>query len=199
MNASGGRGVAQDDGEAVSWYRRAAEQGDASGQFNLGVPFSYMTPRLNCPLASPCSAARRYHETASPSSCATPRPFSYMTPRLNCPLASPCSAARRYHETASPSSCATPRMYENGRGVAQDDGEAVSWYRRAAEQGDASGQFNLGVMYENGRGVAQDDGEAVSWYRRAAEQGDASGQFNLGVMYENGRGVAQDDGEAVSW
>ena len=34
-------------------------------------------------------------------------------------------------------------------------------YRRAAEQGDASGQFNLGVMYENGRGVAQDDGNLL--------------------------------------
>jgi hypothetical protein len=90
-------------------------------------------------------------------------------------------------------------MYANGRGVAQDAAEAVRWYRKAAEQGDADGQFNLGVMYANGRGVAQDAAEAVRWYRKAAEQGDARGQFNLGWMYANGRGVNKDAAEAVRW
>ena len=75
-------------------------------------------------------------------------------------------------------------MYRDGRGVAQDDGEAVTWFRRAAEQGNARGQSNFGFMCDTGRGVAQDDGEAVTWFRRAAEQGNARGQFNLGLMYE---------------
>ena len=39
-------------------------------------------------------------------------------------------------------------MYFNGRGVAQDDAEAVAWYRRGAEQGFANAQYNLGVMYD---------------------------------------------------
>ena len=42
-------------------------------------------------------------------------------------------------------------MYANGRGVEQDDAEAVKWYRLAAEQGGAAAQFNLGWMYANGR------------------------------------------------
>ena len=54
------------------------------------------------------------------------------------------------------------------------------WYRKAAEQGDASAQYNLGVMYENGHGVEQDDEQAVFWYRKAAEQGYADAQYNLG-------------------
>ena len=37
-------------------------------------------------------------------------------------------------------------MYYNGEGVPQDYQEAVSWFRLAAEQGDASAQFNLGVI-----------------------------------------------------
>ena len=40
------------------------------------------------------------------------------------------------------------RMYANGRGVEQDDEQAVFWYRKAAEQGHASAQFNLGWMYD---------------------------------------------------
>ena len=61
--------------------------------------------------------------------------------------------------------------YENGKGVAKDEAEAVGWYRKAAEQGLDLGQFNLGVCYENGKGVAKDSAEAVRWYRKAAAQG----------------------------
>lgn len=83
-------------------------------------------------------------------------------------------------------------LYANGRGVPQNDQQAVAWYRKAAEQGDASAQFNLGGMYDNGKGVPQDYKEAVAWYRKAAEQGFAEAQNNLGGMYANGRGVPQD-------
>ena len=61
-------------------------------------------------------------------------------------------------------------MYANGQGVKQDYAEAVRWYRKAAEQGHAGGQCNLGVMYENGRVLKQDHAEAVRWYRKAADK-----------------------------
>ena len=80
-------------------------------------------------------------------------------------------------------------MYENGRGVTQNNPEAVKWFRRAAEQGHAMAQNNLGFMYEKGRGVTQNYPEALQWYRRAAEQGHADAQNNLGAMYANGHGV----------
>ncbi len=89
--------------------------------------------------------------------------------------------------------------YYYGRGVEQDYGEALKWFRQAAEQGRTNAQCFLGYMYEHGKGVPQDYGEAVKWYRQAAEQGNASAQHNLGFMYSNGRGVPQDYGEAVKW
>ena len=57
-------------------------------------------------------------------------------------------------------------MYDKGEGVPQDDDEAVKWYRKAADQGDASAQNNLGLMYEFGRGVRRNYTEAVRWYRK---------------------------------
>ncbi len=58
-------------------------------------------------------------------------------------------------------------MHAKGRGVPQGDAEAAArWYRKAADQGHASAQFNLGSMYERGRGVPQDDAAALKWYRR---------------------------------
>ena len=63
-------------------------------------------------------------------------------------------------------------MYDTGRGVPQDEAEAVRWYRLAAEQGHAGGQYNLGVMYANGLGVSQDDVTAYMWFNLAAATGD---------------------------
>ena len=51
---------------------------------------------------------------------------------------------------------------------AQDDLDTV---RQAAEQGDATAQFNLGVVRQSARVSSEDDAEAVRWYRMAAEQG----------------------------
>jgi localization factor PodJL len=46
--------------------------------------------------------------------------------------------------------------------------QAAQWFRRAAEQGYAKAQNNLGVMYEHGRGVPQDSIQAHLWYNLAA-------------------------------
>ncbi|CAK0744461.1 conserved hypothetical protein [Gammaproteobacteria bacterium] len=75
-------------------------------------------------------------------------------------------------------------MYRDGRGVNQDNHEAVSWYLKAAEQGDADAQFNLGIMYAEGRGVAQDIREAALWLRKAAEQGDEDAEIYLDQLQE---------------
>jgi S1-C subfamily serine protease len=91
------------------------------------------------------------------------------------------------------------RFYLDGLNVAQDEMEAVKWYRQAAEQGDAAAQENLGYCYGSGRGVAEDEMEAVKWYRKAAEQGYAKAQSNLGACYSMGTGVAKDNVEAVKW
>ena len=81
----------------------------------------------------------------------------------------------------------------------KDYSEAVKWYRKAAEQGFARAQRNLGVCYNNGEGVTQSYSEAVKWYRKAAEQGDATAQCNLGWCYENGEGVSKSISDAVKW
>jgi TPR repeat protein len=82
--------------------------------------------------------------------------------------------------------------------VQQSYAEAVHWFRRAADQGFAVAQYNLGILYANGDGVLKDDTEAVKWYRKAAEQGLAQAQSNLGSMYVAACGVPQDYTEAVA-
>src|ERR1017187_7765960 len=77
-------------------------------------------------------------------------------------------------------------------GAAKNDAEALKWYRKAAEQGDAAAQSTLADCYLNGRGVARDKREAVNWFRKAAKQGDRIAQFSLGTSFAFGQGVAKD-------
>ena len=48
---------------------------------------------------------------------------------------------------------------------------AAVWLEKAAAQGFADAQYNLGVLYEKGKGVAQDFKTAAAWYAKAAAQG----------------------------
>lgn len=58
--------------------------------------------------------------------------------------------------------------YEHGLGVPQSFDVAVDLYVRAAEQGDPTGQYLLGVTYDKGRGVWQDEVLAHKWLNLAA-------------------------------
>jgi len=43
-------------------------------------------------------------------------------------------------------------LYKEGKGIAQDYNKAADWCKKAAEQGLADAQLNLGLMYQNGEG-----------------------------------------------
>lgn len=65
----------------------------------------------------------------------------------------------------------------------KDPQEAVRWWRKAAEQGDAGAQFRLGLACSDGRGTAKDEEEGFRWIKKSAEQGNADAEGILGAMY----------------
>ena len=91
------------------------------------------------------------------------------------------------------------RLYENGTGVSQNDSEALEWYRKAAEKGNAEAQLELGKRYFDGRGVSANEAEAVVWYTKAADKGNTEAQLELGNRYFEGRGVEQKYSTAAEW
>jgi TPR repeat protein len=90
-------------------------------------------------------------------------------------------------------------MYAGGFGVPQDQGQALHWYRLAADQGLPQAQYEMGRIYQLGLGVPRDYALAAQWHRRAADQGIADGQASMGYLYEQGHGVAQDLAQAATW
>ena len=113
-----GRGVPQDYAQALSWYRKAAEQGNAHAQNNLGLMYVKWPGRSAGlrPGAVVVSQGRRARERQCPEQ-----------PRASCT--------------------------RSGRGVPQDYAQALSWYRKAAEQGNASGQNSLGAYVRRKAGA----------------------------------------------
>ena len=55
--------------------------------------------------------------------------------------------------------------------VRKANAEKAEQVRKAAEQGDAQAQCELGVLYENGQGVPKNHGKAAKWFGKAAAQG----------------------------
>ena len=90
-------------------------------------------------------------------------------------------------------------LYDSGKGVAQDQATAASWYRKAAKQGHLMAQVFLGVLLYTGQGVKQDYAESARWFRTPADSGDNQAQFYLGAMYERGAGVKKNESEAIRW
>lgn len=80
-----------------------------------------------------------------------------------------------------------------------ESAQAIYWFRKAAEHGDAKAQNTLAHYYINGKHVTQDSTLAAYWFQKSAEQNFAPAQNALGFCYENGYGVQQDSTLAAYW
>jgi TPR repeat protein len=202
MYANGRLGVVRDDAQAVAWYRKAAEQGNALAQNNLGEMYKNGrgVPKDDM------QAAAWYRKAAYQGDALAQGNLAMLGSVQNAPtLANEEQLAAIFRDTraAAERGDATAQyslagMYSEGLGVAQDDAQAVAWFRKAAEQGNADAQANLGAMYNTGRGVAQDYMQAAAWLLKAAEQGHtiatgllAAAIDDLRRMHEQGRDVAK--------
>lgn len=90
-------------------------------------------------------------------------------------------------------------IYLTGDGVAKDDAQAMTWFRKAADQTNPVAERYMAEMYFKGRGVTADNMEAVKWLRMSAEQDDAQSEYNLAVMYTQGLGVGKNLKLAAEW
>ena len=76
---------------------------------------------------------------------------------------------------------------------------AITWFRKAADQGLAEAQYYVGLCFELGTGVNQDYLEAAKWFSLAAQQNLPEAQYMLGVFSEEGLVKKPDLSEALDW
>lgn len=70
------------------------------------------------------------------------------------------------------------------------------WISKAAEQGIADAQKDLGVLYE---ALDEDYSKAMEWYLKAAEQGNVIAMMNIGNLYASKVIGKRDPEEAMKW
>ncbi|MGA0382441.1 MAG: tetratricopeptide repeat protein, partial [Arenicellales bacterium] len=76
--------------------------------------------------------------------------------------------------------------YFDGLVIDKDYRTAAFWYQKAAEQGYAPAQTNLGWLYFNGYdGIAPNRAVAIYWFGEAASQGNQTAANNLRALGES--------------
>jgi hypothetical protein len=91
-------------------------------------------------------------------------------------------------------------MLLGGKGVPKDEVAALKLFEEAAERGDPTAEYSLGVLHSEGRaGLEANPRTAVMWWKRAAQQGQPHAQARLGVALVREEGVSRNLVEAYAW
>jgi TPR repeat protein len=172
---NGSNGALKSDEKAVTWFRKAAEAGNARGMYMLSSQLSEgkgVAIDINGADVWLRNAAEGGFESAMKE------------------LASNADRSGNYEETlkwyrrlAEQGNAEglywVGSFYHDGKGgVPKNSEEAVAWWRKAADAGGTVGipglygtyaMYKLGCSYENGEGVAASHEQAINWWRKAAE------------------------------
>jgi TPR repeat protein len=188
----------RDDSEAVRWFRKGAEASDAEAGFGLGSMIAEGRGTRK-----DLGEAQRVLLAAGKlgSIDAFIRLAQVLTE-----MRRSASEAKRQAGTMQigadngnvSAMLVLGDWYLSGFGVARNFGEAMRWYKRAAELGGAAGNTSIGVLYLGGIGVQRDDVQAAGYGRLGASQGDLAALRLLGYLYENGLGVERRDPELAA-
>lgn len=185
--------------EGVACFKRAAELGDANGNYNLGMCLSRGTG-VACDAAAAFAcfrkAAEKGHTEAINSigwffreGCSVPRDLA--------------AAAKWFKKSADYGNAYGAFNYalalRRGEGVQKDAKAAAEWFRRAADGGCEEAEVAYAAALFKGDGVDANAEEAFRRFRIAAEKGNAAAMDNLAACYERGRGVAADERLALEW
>lgn len=192
-----GAGVPADPVAALTWMRAAALQGRAQAQFQLGVIYAG-----GIGVTRNMAEAMRWTASAAEAGYA-PAQFSLARSLSEgVDVEKDDSKARELFAVAARAGLMEAQTMVGSLALQDQTGDkavALDWFTKAAAQGDAAAQSNLGYMYATGTGVDADDVIAASWYRKAAQSGLPRAQAALALFYEKGRGVEADQAEALRW
>ncbi len=178
----------------MTWFRRAAEGGDASAQYNLalmyergeGVPQDYKEAAVGSRRLLIRIWCRRFWIWLN----------FFFAPPIRHLMADVGKAVQYYEKAANLGSAVAQAtlgtIFTRGLSGKVDYEQAVKWYRKAADQGEPDGELGLGVMYALGHGVPVDFEEARRLLTAAADRGQIEAQYDLAIMCEEGKGAPAD-------
>ncbi len=138
-----GKGVEQDDQKAAYWFQKAVDEGDVSAMYQLGV--FYLS---GSGVKTDCQKAISLFNQAIQDSNHGP---------------SFAKLGDIYHFTDYKAMCGFKTT---------DYKKSLSYYKKAAMEGDSYGQYMVGYSYRNGHGEASNFVKALAWFNIAKASGD---------------------------
>ena len=208
----------KNESEAAKLYRKAAIQGHAPSQYNLGwllevglgVTHDHEKAVYWFGMAAKQGVPSKKQEGNSTSPIGSKEAFNYLMGNAYLRDADNFRLTNNYKMAVFKYGRAAEKgrrdaqfnlgiMYHNGDVVPKDQKIAAYWFGLAAKQGVPEAQYNLGGLYENGWGVAKDMTMATYWISQAAIQGLLEAEFKLGLCYAWGSGVPKSAEEAIRW
>lgn len=84
--------------------------------------------------------------------------------------------------------------------ASEEDAQAAEWYRKAAAQGNAAGEYGLGQMYAKGEGVKKDLEQARAYILKSAEKNYIDAIATVISAYRTGAaGFPVDKAQSEAW
>ncbi len=176
-----------EDENEFFWFHKAAEQGDARAQCNLGCLYEENSQDNENIEEAEFWYSKSAEQDYAPALYHLGRYYMEWFSRINVEIDYYKQAEILFSQAAQQDYVKAQSylgyLYETGC-VDGWDNEAVYWYLKAAEQGYAKAQLALGhqfryAYHHNEYGIEQDFKKAAFWYQRAAEQGHPSAQEEL--------------------
>jgi TPR repeat protein len=183
--------IAREDADAaVALLLPLAQSGDVEAQFLLGSRF--VSPVDLLPLADAIEWLRRASDAGHPAATYELALFHgededeiYWGPPTTADAVALLVRAGELGSVEAQYDLGA--LYATGDWAGPTDAAAArDWYRRAAEQGQAGAQANLGGMFLDGKGGAVDVAEGLRWLEAAAAQDHAGALQRLAWVYTDG-------------
>lgn len=219
-----GLGVPEDQVEAMKWFQKSADQGERLGaenlawmykdgdgtqsDFNLAEKWMLKAIDINsadgkfnlakflCGIAD--KEVQIYHQDTNrfPDGIPNSEWYGGTTNYAEAAGWFKKSAEQGYPQAAYE----LAEMYHIGKLGNDQRSNCISWYLKAAAQGNADAQTMVAQLqkyYPNNPLLASVD--PIDALRKSAEQNDLNAQFDLAWRFHHGDGVPKDDVEAFKW
>ncbi|KAI9275910.1 hypothetical protein BDA99DRAFT_496748 [Phascolomyces articulosus] len=203
-----GAGTKKDKGHAIQYYRKAANLGDPSAMYKLGM---ILLKGLLGQSKNPREGISWLKRATQHADQDLPHAFhelglAYEKDGIPSVIADVDYSRELFTQAAqygyAPSQFKLGLAYENGfLNCPIDPRRSIAWYSKAAEQGHLESELSLSGWYLTGaEGILkQSDSEAYLWARKAADRGYAKAEYAVGYYTETGIGVRQNLEDAKKW
>ena len=206
-----GYGVPKNIGEAKKWYLKSAEHGNPDAEFYLGNLYFSLNDYSQAfdwweragqhnHAGAICNLGYLFEVGAGGSqSLETAVELYKLAADLGDTQAKENLARLGISYNPQPQATQTVQSQSQPKTYKAKNYKDINSLYQAAQNGNASAQYQLAEAYFKGNGIQQDYQQARYWYQKSAEQNLIEAQYTLGMMYYQGAGTEKDYVQAEYW